>query len=51
MGCGKIILAVVFPPLAVLDKGCGPIIVVALLTAMGWIPGIVGAIVLNTMDL
>lgn len=48
MGCGKLFLAVVLPPLAVLDKGCGAMVVVTLLTTIGWIPGIIGAIVLNT---
>ncbi len=47
MGCGRLILAIVFPPLAVLDRGCGAIVVVTLLTILGWIPGVIGAIVLN----
>lgn len=50
MGCGRLILAVILPPLAVLDKGCGAIVVVTLLTILGWIPGVIGAIVLNNMD-
>jgi uncharacterized membrane protein YqaE (UPF0057 family) len=49
MGCLRLIVAVVFPPLAVIDKGCGPIIVVSLLTIMGWIPGVIGAIVFASM--
>jgi uncharacterized membrane protein YqaE (UPF0057 family) len=28
-----------FPPLAVLDKGCGSIILVLLFTLFGWLPG------------
>jgi len=50
MGCGRLILAFLLPPLAVLDKGCGAVIVVTLLTILGWIPGVIGAIVLNNMD-
>ncbi len=50
MGCGRLIVAILLPPLAVLDKGCGAIIVVTLLTIMGWIPGIIGAFVLASME-
>jgi uncharacterized membrane protein YqaE (UPF0057 family) len=45
-----LIVAVVLPPLAVIDKGCGPVVVVTLLTILGWIPGIIGAIVLGSME-
>jgi uncharacterized membrane protein YqaE (UPF0057 family) len=50
MGCGRFILAIILPPLAVLDKGCGAIVVVTLLTILGWIPGIIGAIVIGSME-
>ena len=43
MGCGRVILCVIFPPLAVMDKGCGAM----LLTCVGWIPGVIAAIVFN----
>ncbi len=49
MGCGRLILAILLPPLAVLDRGCGAIVVVSLLTVLGWLPGVIGAIVLNNM--
>jgi len=42
----QVILAIIFPPLAVLDKGCGSIIIVSLLTACGWIPGVIAALVI-----
>ena len=42
----QIILAIIFPPLAVLDKGCGSILIVLLLTACGWIPGVIAALVI-----
>jgi uncharacterized membrane protein YqaE (UPF0057 family) len=32
--------------LAVLDKGCGSIAIVALLTILGWVPGIIGALII-----
>ncbi len=50
MGCLRLIIAVLLPPLAVIDKGCGPILVVTLLTIMGWIPGVIGAIVFASME-
>lgn len=48
MSCGRVLLAILFPPLAVLDKGCGSILIVTLLTMAGWIPGVLAAIVLAT---
>ena len=47
MGCGKIILCIIFPPLAVLDRGCQAIVVTTLLTVLGWIPGVIAAILYN----
>lgn len=42
----RAILAVLFPPLAVADKGCGSFLIVFFLTICGWIPGIIAAIVI-----
>ena len=39
MSCGRAILCIVLPPLAVVDKGCGSIVIVTLLTLAGWVPG------------
>ncbi len=47
MGLGKVILCIIFPPLAVLDKGCGSILLVAVLTIAGWIPGVIAALIIN----
>ncbi len=47
MGIGKVVLCIIFPPLAVLDKGCGSIVLVALLTIAGWIPGVIAALIIN----
>ncbi|MCR4829561.1 MAG: YqaE/Pmp3 family membrane protein [Bacteroidales bacterium] len=47
----RVILAIFFPPLAVYDRGCGSILIVCLLTLCGWIPGVIGAlIILNKND-
>ncbi|MBP5787908.1 MAG: YqaE/Pmp3 family membrane protein [Kiritimatiellae bacterium] len=46
MGCGRVLLCIIFPPLAVLDKGCGSIVIVSLLTLCGWVPGAIAAIVM-----
>ncbi|MBQ9207537.1 MAG: YqaE/Pmp3 family membrane protein [Treponema sp.] len=47
MGCLRVLLCIIFPPLAVLDKGCGAIVIVTLLTCCGWVPGVIGALVIN----
>jgi uncharacterized membrane protein YqaE (UPF0057 family) len=41
-----------FPPLAVLDKGCGSILIVVILTICGWVPGAIAALVVcaNSSD-
>lgn len=46
----KVVLALIFPPLAVLDKGCGTIFVVTLLTFPLWIPGMIAAILIVLAD-
>jgi len=46
----KVVLALIFPPLGVLDKGCGTTIVVALLTFPLWIPGFLVALFIIFSD-
>lgn len=46
MSLFRVILCIILPPLAVIDKGCGSIVIVSLLTIAGWIPGIIGALVI-----
>jgi WD40 repeat protein/uncharacterized membrane protein YqaE (UPF0057 family) len=46
MGCGRVLLAILFPPLAVMDKGCGSFLIVFLLSLAGWIPGVIAAIII-----
>ena len=48
MGIGRVILCILLPPLAVLDKGCGSILLVTLLTLCGWAPGAIAALVICT---
>lgn len=47
----RVILSIIFPPLAVIDKGCGSVLIVFNLTLCGWIPGVIGAlIILNKQE-
>jgi uncharacterized membrane protein YqaE (UPF0057 family) len=48
MGCGRAILCIIFPPLAVLDRGCGAVLLTFVLTCVGWIPGVIAAICFNS---
>ena len=48
MSCWRVLLCILLPPLAVLDKGCGAIVLVTILTLIGWVPGVIGAIIFNT---
>jgi uncharacterized membrane protein YqaE (UPF0057 family) len=46
MSIWRVLLSIIFPPLAVVDKGCGSFIIVFILTLFGWIPGIIAALVI-----
>jgi len=48
MSCFRVFVCVIFPPLAVLDKGCGAILITTILTLVGWVPGVIAALVINT---
>jgi len=50
MGLARAIFCVIFPPLAVYDKGCGSILLVVLLTIAGWVPGVIAAIIICKRD-
>jgi uncharacterized membrane protein YqaE (UPF0057 family) len=50
MGCLRAGFCIVFPPIAVLDKGCGSVLLVTVLTLCGWIPGVLGALIICTRD-
>lgn len=42
----RVILSIIFPPLAVFDQGCGSILLVFILTCIGWIPGVIAALII-----
>ncbi|MDT8414307.1 MAG: YqaE/Pmp3 family membrane protein [Flavobacteriaceae bacterium] len=46
MSFWRAVLAIVFPPLSVVDKGCGTVLIIFFLTILGWIPGIIGALII-----
>lgn len=46
MNVFEVILAIIFPPLAVMDRGCGSFIIVTILTILGWIPGVLAALII-----
>lgn len=46
MSVFRVILAIIFPPLAVYDRGCGSILIVLILTCLAWIPGVLGALII-----
>ena len=46
MSIWRVLLSILFPPLAVLDKGCGSILIVLILTLCGWIPGVIAALII-----
>jgi uncharacterized membrane protein YqaE (UPF0057 family) len=47
MGILRVLLCIFFPPLAVIDKGCGSVLIIFLLTLCGWVPGVIGALIIN----
>jgi uncharacterized membrane protein YqaE (UPF0057 family) len=42
----RVLLSILFPPLAVIDKGCGSVLIVFLLTLCGWVPGVIAALII-----
>ena len=46
MSCLQVILAIIFPHLAVIDRGCGSMLIVFLLTCLGWVPGVIAALII-----
>jgi uncharacterized membrane protein YqaE (UPF0057 family) len=47
MSVWRVLLCIIFPPVAVIDKGCGSVLIVFLLTLCGWVPGVIGALIIN----
>jgi len=46
----RAIVCVIFPPLGVYDKGCGNILLVGILTLIGWIPGVIAAMIVCNLN-
>lgn len=46
MSLWRVFVCVIFPPLAILDKGCGSILIVFILTVCGWVPGVIAALII-----
>ncbi|NLA15527.1 MAG: YqaE/Pmp3 family membrane protein [Bacteroidales bacterium] len=46
MSFWRALLAIICPPLSVLGKGCGSILIVFLLTLAGWVPGVIAALII-----
>lgn len=47
MGCLRAVLCIIFPPLSVIDRGCGAILIVTALTLAAWVPGAIAALFIN----
>lgn len=47
MGCFRALLCLIFPPLAVIDRGCGALLIVTILTLAAWLPGVLAALFIN----
>jgi uncharacterized membrane protein YqaE (UPF0057 family) len=46
----RALVCLLLPPLAVIDKGCGPLLIVFVLWIAGWIPGVIAALVVCTQS-
>lgn len=46
MSIWRVLLAILFPPLAVIGKGCGSLVIVFILTVCGWVPGVIAALII-----
>lgn len=42
----QVILSIIFPPLAVISRGCGSFLITLLLTVCGWVPGVIAALII-----
>ena len=45
MSLMRALICLLLPPVAVLDRGCGALLLVTVLTIVGWVPGVIAAIV------
>jgi uncharacterized membrane protein YqaE (UPF0057 family) len=49
MDWGRLIVAILLPPLAVIDKGCGAMVIVGILWLFGWLPGVIAALLIGNV--
>lgn len=42
----RALLAIFFPPLSVIDRGCGSVLIVLILTLFAWVPGVIAALII-----
>ena len=42
----RVLLSILFPTFAVIDQGCGSLLIVFILTLCGWVPGVIAALVI-----
>lgn len=47
MSCLRALFCLLLPPLAVIDRGCGSVVIVTVLTILGWVPGVIAAALIN----
>lgn len=50
MSCLRVLCCLFFPPLAVVDRGCGSVCITTLLTCAGWVPGVLAALIILNKD-
>lgn len=43
----RVLVCIFCPPLSIIDKGCGSVLIVFLLTLAGWVPGVIAALIIN----
>ncbi|NTU67764.1 MAG: YqaE/Pmp3 family membrane protein [Chlorobiaceae bacterium] len=50
MDIRRLILAIILPPAAVMNKEAGTIMLTGLLTLLGWVPGVVAALIMIAQE-
>lgn len=48
MSALRVILCLILPPVAVIDRGLKPVLLTSVLTFLGWMPGVVAALVYSS---
>jgi uncharacterized membrane protein YqaE (UPF0057 family) len=50
MDIRRLILAIILPPAAVMNKEAGTIMLTGLLTLLGWVPGVAAALIMISQE-